>query len=176
LATTFVAVSVTSTAKADNWRLQRFHRRAGLWFSSGYHWRTPGPNPDYYNPYTAHNSHLIYKGHNAGLAPAQSPATNFTIPNRLDAGPDQRAFPHNDLPGVSVAPDRQSQPLSSEAFAPRTDGAVDVTPVEKSSSENDENIMLKSGRIQNNNDWPVWEEFMPTPKLPRTLGPSRQNQ
>ena len=34
-------------------------RNLGHGFGPGYHWRTPGPNSDYYNPYSAHNSMLI---------------------------------------------------------------------------------------------------------------------
>lgn len=33
-------------------------RVLGHGYSAGYHWRNPGPNSDYYNPYSAHNSQL----------------------------------------------------------------------------------------------------------------------
>lgn len=36
--------------------LQGTGRFLGLGYSSGYHWRNPGPDVDYYNPYNARNS------------------------------------------------------------------------------------------------------------------------
>ena len=39
--------------------LQAGFRWLGQGWSAGYHHRNPGPNTDYYNPYTAHNSMLI---------------------------------------------------------------------------------------------------------------------
>ncbi len=41
--------------------LQYGFRWLGHGWSAGYHHRDPGPNTDYYNPYTAHNSMLISK-------------------------------------------------------------------------------------------------------------------
>ncbi len=61
------AVSVVdlSVSEAQHLRsrqpLQAGFRWLGQGWSAGYHHRNPGPNTDYYNPYTAHNSMLISK-------------------------------------------------------------------------------------------------------------------
>lgn len=51
-----VVTIFSSVSTAQNRRLSRW---GGEWFSDGYHRGNPGPNSDYYNPYTAHNSLLI---------------------------------------------------------------------------------------------------------------------
>ena len=38
---------------------QNTFRWLGHGYSAGYHWQNPGPNSDYYNPYSVHNSLLI---------------------------------------------------------------------------------------------------------------------
>jgi hypothetical protein len=72
----------TPTVDAQNLRsrqpLQLGFRWLGQGWSAGYHHQNPGPNTDYYNPYTAHNSMLISRmpgyqtghgqyGHHSGL-------------------------------------------------------------------------------------------------------------
>jgi len=55
----------TDSSDAQNLRsrqpLQAGFRWLGQGWSAGYHHRDPGPNTDYYNPWTAHNSMLISK-------------------------------------------------------------------------------------------------------------------
>lgn len=71
----FAVVSTqTNSAEAQHLRsgqpLQAGFRWLGQGWSAGYHHCNPGPNTDYYNPWTAHNSMLISKmpgyqqGHN----------------------------------------------------------------------------------------------------------------
>ena len=45
---------------------QEIGRFLGLGYGNGYHCRTPGPQADYYNPYSAHNSSLVSHGHTGG--------------------------------------------------------------------------------------------------------------
>ena len=37
-------------------RINRYHRFTGNWFSDGYHVATPGPQVNYYQPWSAHNT------------------------------------------------------------------------------------------------------------------------
>ncbi len=45
---------------------QELGRFLGLGYGNGYHCRTPGPQTDYYNPYSAMNSHLVSRYQDAG--------------------------------------------------------------------------------------------------------------
>ena len=62
----------TSSVEAQHLRsrqpFQAGFRWLGQGWSAGYHHQNPGPNSDYYNPYTAHNSMLISRmpGYQAG--------------------------------------------------------------------------------------------------------------
>ena len=55
--------AIPSASEAQHLRsrqpLQAGFRWLGQGWSAGYHHNNPGPNTDYYNPYTAHNSYLI---------------------------------------------------------------------------------------------------------------------
>ena len=44
--------------RAGRVKLNHLNRFLGGGWSAGYHWRTPGHEVDYYNPYSRHNSHL----------------------------------------------------------------------------------------------------------------------
>lgn len=47
--------------------LKKINRYLGHWPNHGYHWRTPGPDVSYYNPYNAHNSRLIGQNYSSKL-------------------------------------------------------------------------------------------------------------
>ena len=48
-----------SHAQRGRLTVNQAFRCLGGGVSAGYHWRTPGPNADYYNPYSDHNSMLV---------------------------------------------------------------------------------------------------------------------
>ena len=54
-----LVIVVTFFASVGTAQIPRPLRWLGQGFSDGYHQCNPGPNSDYYNPYTAHNSMLI---------------------------------------------------------------------------------------------------------------------
>ncbi len=53
-----VLMVVTVLASTGFTQTKRYMRWVGYGISDGYHVATPGPNSDYYNPYTKHNSAL----------------------------------------------------------------------------------------------------------------------
>ncbi len=68
LSITIVAVLLSTTLLASDssaqWRGarqigQRGLRVMGHGYSAGYHWKNPGHDSSYYNPYSAHNSNLV---------------------------------------------------------------------------------------------------------------------
>lgn len=61
LSTLFLLPLFSSVSSAQLRNRQPLLRWGGHGFSDGYHVCTPGPNPDYYNPYSAHNSQLYQK-------------------------------------------------------------------------------------------------------------------
>lgn len=49
--------------------VQRFDRWLGIGQGAGYHWRNPGPDSSYYNPYSSLNSGLVAPHHSFSGAP-----------------------------------------------------------------------------------------------------------
>lgn len=58
-------------------------RYLGAFHSAGYHWRTPGPCVNYYNPYSSTNSTLLTAGQPQGLDPYQFQSP-FSQPSRIN--------------------------------------------------------------------------------------------
>ena len=89
---------------------QELGRFLGLGYGNGYHCRTPGPQADYYNPWSAKNSHLVsryntgpFSNLNTGYAVG---GTRGYVPHSVYAGsqpsPGESVF--ESLPGQSVKP------------------------------------------------------------------------
>lgn len=63
--------------------LQRTNRILGVWQGNGRHWRTPGHDSSYYNPWSAHNSALVSQGYEPNTYQGQgqfyvpAPSTQF---------------------------------------------------------------------------------------------------
>lgn len=56
--------------------IQRFDRWLGVGPGHGYHWKNPGPDSRYYNPWSEHNSRLVapgWDGNPQGFLPAVQP-------------------------------------------------------------------------------------------------------
>ena len=58
----------TAEAQRGTFRVNQVFRKLGGGWSAGYHWRTPAPKVDYYNPYSRHNSSLKIGGIPQGSA------------------------------------------------------------------------------------------------------------
>ncbi len=92
-------------------------RVLGHGYSSGYHWRNPGPNSDYYNPYSAQNSVLMSQAEAYGFFPSEgqprySPTgePNFeTIPGQPIEGNFQESAPIDPSNNSSA-----SEPINSD--------------------------------------------------------------
>lgn len=122
-ALTWVAVA-SIYSSVSNAQITRPMRWAGHGFSDGYHRCTPGPNSDYYNPYTVHNSLLIH----------QNPAAYDALPNRFrSSGPLKPGVPfweyaapaqstqrsdRNSISGGGNIVPRFGRPVSPDEFAP----------------------------------------------------------
>ena len=131
VAATLLVTSLTSTSSAQ-WRGlrqpgQKVLRVLGAGYGPGYHWRTPGPNSDYYNPYSAHNSLLISEPGPSGDFGAYSnnhaPAAGTPFSSHA---PTSRGTTHlGDLPGAPI--DGTFQPLQPNAEENQSgdDDAVD---------------------------------------------------
>ena len=136
----FAVISTQTTpAEAQHLRsrqpLQAGFRWLGQGWSAGYHHRNPGPNTDYYNPYTAHNSMLISRmpgnqsgynqyGYHSGLPTSSYPnyasgsswghghgaqsiqPTFVPVDDDLDSEDDgDNDFETDDMPEVTSDPD-----------------------------------------------------------------------
>lgn len=55
----FGSVSEQADAQQTYRPLKQVNRWLGHWHNHGYHYRNPGPDVSYYNPYSAHNSRLV---------------------------------------------------------------------------------------------------------------------
>lgn len=93
---------------------QEVGRFLGLGYGNGYHCRTPGPQADYYNPYSAHNSYLVSRNQNVGrfsnMNTGYAVGGNFRgmgggIPHSVYTGtkPDDFSV-FESLPGNTVTP------------------------------------------------------------------------
>ena len=104
IATALLLTTVFSSTSDAQWRGfrqpgQNVVRWLGHGYSAGYHSQTPGPNSDYYNPYSVHNSLLIsqqgggyasdsysYFGYQPEGASSSSDAPNGTGPGPQNQG------------------------------------------------------------------------------------------
>ena len=78
-----IVMVVTLFSSIGTAQIQRPLRWLGQGFSDGYHKCNPGPNSDYYNPYTAHNSMLI----------SQNPGMYGMPQHQVQNGPIQAGVP-----------------------------------------------------------------------------------
>ena len=91
----FVCMSSDSESHAQHRRRQagaELGRFLGFGYGNGYHCRTPGPNTDYYNPYSEHNSHLVSH---------YQQGSNFSNHYYNGGGIDQNYVPHSVYQGQS---------------------------------------------------------------------------
>lgn len=125
--------------------LQRMGRALGMGQGVGYHWRSPGPNTDYYNPYTPTNSYLVSQHGRPAAGPygytgyGAAPGTSQGIPYSVYAPTDGVAKPNGYDSGL------QGQSLNP-SFEPMED-------------EDDKEL----SQDDNDNDFDTGTEELPTP-------------
>ena len=61
------STAVQADAQQTYRPLKQVNRWLGHWHNHGYHYRNPGPDVSYYNPYSAHNSRLIGQHYQSSL-------------------------------------------------------------------------------------------------------------
>jgi hypothetical protein len=133
----FLAAAITSIA-SSNCEAQirsphRLGRRVMQWgghgWGPGYHYCNPGPNTDYYQPWTAHNSYLLSEqpGHSGA-----NPRPGYGIPysiyaNGANQNPDMSPIqpPSNSIPTpvAPVSPEINVDPTSPNLRPPNLDRA-----------------------------------------------------
>lgn len=101
----------TSESQAQHFRPgQELGRLLGVGIGNGYHCRTPGPNVDYYNPWSATNSHLVSRyqdtgawqsGH-GGMQGLSDP--NQFVPHRVYTGHSDGYSVFENVPGQTLTP------------------------------------------------------------------------
>ncbi len=95
-------------------------RWAGHGIGPGYHWRNPGPNTDYYNPWTMHNSHLISQPFGQASVVPDPSSFYYGIPSNVETEPstlDSRIAPgasKSEAQSQEVAPVDDQIPLQKE--------------------------------------------------------------
>ena len=97
----------------------------GHFQSTGYHWRTPGPCVDYYNPYSHHNSSLRIGGHPQGAS-----SYNLNFYSDHHAG----VYSEFDRPGGYTSPIAPSTPPPNSTI----DSEVDTEQYEENDSSVDD--------------------------------------
>ena len=114
--------------------LQRSNRILGAWHGHGRHWRTPGHDSSYYNPWSAHNSALVTQGY----------------PIDANVGPQYyHPAPVQAFPNQPIAPQPPTTPLGG-SYSPFSDEDVDekvpeIDPVEGESLPRLDNLPPTQG-------------------------------
>lgn len=129
-------------------------RVLGHGYSAGYHWRNPGPDSDYYNPYSAHNS----------LLTSANEVNDFYQYNGQPRYSPTGEPNYETIPGVPIEPDQavpngQGQPaVGSEANG--YDAAIyrrKFAPFRSSTKSRSDDFVPASHRNQKqpnqNSDW-----------------------
>jgi len=147
---------------------QELGRFLGLGYGNGYHCRTPGPQADYYNPYSAHNSYLVsrneavgrFSNMNTGYAVGGS---NRGIPHSVYTGTQSRDFSvFESLPGQTVTPsfepvvERKSQ-FQQDLEERDFEDELDLEENESFESEEDDNDFRS--RLEDEQDSAIDQEL-----------------
>ena len=86
---------------------QELGRFLGLGYGNGYHCRTPGPQSDYYNPYSYRNSHLVSRGQSGYHHMSHGyhgGGNGGTIPHSVYTGTSDGYSNFEGLPGQTMTP------------------------------------------------------------------------
>ena len=102
---------------------QELGRFLGLGYGNGYHCRTPGPQADYYNPYSAHNSYLVSRNENVGrfsnMSTGYAVGGNMggSVPHSVYTGTQSNDFSvFESVPGQTMTPSFEPVPERKSRF------------------------------------------------------------
>ena len=103
-----VLSSLTTECQAQRRRFvpgQELGRFLGVFQGPGFHCNNPGQNTNYYNPYSAHNSRVIYPNEPRRVGSGYSLFDADSVPHSSYTGRDSRQHSvFESLPGQSVQP------------------------------------------------------------------------
>ena len=152
-----VLSSLTSDCQAQRRRFvlgQEIHRFLGAYHGAGYHCANPGPNSDYYNPYSAHNSSLTAGNYPLnGLNGSSSNFDTDRVPHASYTNRDHKQHSvFESLPGQAVQPqfepavDRTQKKKSEADFDPdfNSNSDLDFDPFEDFENESGSGSRTKS--------------------------------
>lgn len=163
LTTAFSSVSSAQWRRSGLMGQRRPLRVLGHGCSAGYHWRNPGPNSDYYNPYSAHNSQLTSQtGGEYGFFP------NYGGQRYSPTGePNYETLPGNPIEG-DFSPATPSVPSDTPANGGETidDGAwyqPNINPVQPPTNPASNDFVPASHQHQQqpsqSSDWSMQDPF-----------------
>ena len=122
-----VLLSLTSECQAQRRRFvpgQQTGRFLGVFQGPGYHCADAGQNTDYYNPYSAHNSKLIYPN---------APQHGLQGYSLFDAD----SVPHSNYTGRNNGQHSVFESLPGQSVQPLFEPAVDRTKKKRQAAESD---------------------------------------
>lgn len=159
----------TALAQRGSFRVNQAFRKLGGGWSGGYHWRTPGYNVDYYNPYSQHNSSLktgiIPQGSISYLARSNGDCSSVNpvnISSFDQIGIYHDSSSYNFMPTVdySVAPgDVPSNVVDSEVDVDDASSNINVRRIPQNGGQPRNSILTEPG-AQNQ---PVPMQQQPSP-------------
>lgn len=117
-----VLMVVTALASTGFAQKQRYLRWVGYGISDGYHVANPGPNSDYYNPYTEHNSALWIQRNDSAPMPMTGPSNSVSSISKYPRfkSPTRRPSKRNtanSLPSIRKS-ENSFQPAINKTKAP----------------------------------------------------------
>ena len=148
-----IVIVVTVFSSVGSAQLKRPLRWLGQGFSDGYHQCDPGPNSDYYNPYSAHNTYLYHQNPQpiAGYSSSkyhQATRAKKSVPFSVYAAPKH----FNNDPGLTVLPDEPNDnsfvPYQPDA-ASRSDTNWQVIPNNSSEPKENQKDSAFAPRLKN---------------------------
>ena len=151
-----MVIVVTVFSSVSSAQIKRPLRWLGEGFSDGYHRCNPGPNSDYYNPYSANNSYLHHKSAAPSSFSSNSYRTNrteeFGAPFSVPAVP--ASFGSEST--LSTLPSRifDSSYVPTLSFTPIPANAEPIRPIAHPIANND--------WPTSNNDWPSMSNEWPS--------------
>ncbi len=140
----------------------------GLGWGNGNHWRNPGVNPDYYNPWTAHNSTYYTRGFGT---PGFGPGNDNTFYSQ------PATAPWNTIPGEAIELEVETQPAQAPANVQPPADSSDQPDVESPKPDTNDSV---SGWNMDNADFDENNLFerpvMAQPKYKPTVNDNSVNK
>lgn len=143
-----IVILVTVFSSVGSAQIKRPLRWLGEGFSDGYHRCNPGPNSDYYNPYSANNAYLLHKYG----APTSFSSSSFQANGTAEIGvPFSVQAAHSTFdngPSLTTLPSA----IFDNSFVPNPSFALD--PPSAQPIPNNDWPSTNNDWPSTNNDWP----------------------